>query len=89
MLTQDKLTEAIQEADKAAALCGKFCRYGAAIEDGKIHCWHNGTGSSDTSDQVVYSSKTLGLNQQALTTRLQTWLTALHNHEPHDLNADA
>lgn len=88
MLTPDQLTEAIQEADKAAALCGRFCRYGAEIVDGKYRIHHNGTGESDTSDQMVYSTKTLGLGQPALTTRLRDWLKATHDHTVHDLNGD-
>lgn len=91
MLTEDKLTEAIQEADKTAARCGRLCRYGAEIVDGKYHIYHNGTGPASTSDQLVYESAALGLAQPALTARLKDWLGALHHYEPkpYDLNKGA
>lgn len=86
MLTEEALTATIQDADKAASVCTRLCRYGGTIEKGTYHLHHNGLGNSDSDEQTVWSSATLALNQEALTTRLRDWLSALHQLKHYDVN---
>jgi hypothetical protein len=92
MLTEDALKESLQDADKAAKVCRPWCRYGGAVEAGKLHLWHNGLGPSDSDEQMVFSDGTLQLGQAGLTTVLGAWLEHLHKKPPgkrYDLNTRA
>jgi hypothetical protein len=88
MLSQDDLTTALKLGQAAGDTCGHWCRVGAAIEDGtayRIH--HNGTGSRDTDDQVVYATAPLAMTIEQLGARIGTWITGVHRGEKINLNA--
>lgn len=88
MLKLEELTEALHAALKECTpACRRFCTAGAEIEDGKYKVWHNGTGSRDTDEQMIYSAKILDLSKDVLATKLRVWVEGCHLGLPTDLNA--
>jgi hypothetical protein len=87
MLTAEALTEALQEAGKAAGVCTRICRFGSSIEDKCMILFHNGIGDSDSDEQRIDNTIALALAQPAWQQRLESWLRRLHEHGPRlDLN---
>jgi hypothetical protein len=90
MLSQPDLTEALHDGLRAAdPKCGRFCTSGAEIEDGNgYRIWHNGTGSRDTADEVVYATAPLAMSVEQLGARVGAWITSIHKGERMSLNAN-
>jgi hypothetical protein len=86
MLTPDELNRAIKQAQHEAAVCTRFCGVGGKHNESGYAIYHNGLGSSDTSEQVVSATAVLRLSEEALVQWLVPWLVATHRRQRYDLN---
>jgi hypothetical protein len=86
MLTADELNRAIKRAQREAAVCTRFCVVGGECRRSGYAIFHNGLGSSDTSEQIVSHEAVLRLPEEHLASWLVPWLVATHKRERFDLN---
>ena len=86
MLTADELNRAIKQAGYEAAVCTRFCSVGGECRASGYAIYHNGLGSSDTSEQLVSDRTALRLPEEALAHWLAHWLIATHRRQRFDLN---
>jgi hypothetical protein len=86
MLTSDELNRAILQAQCEAAVCTRFCVVGGERHESTYLLFHNGLGSSDTSEQLVYAGPILKLSELNLVRWLSSWLVATHKRQRFDLN---
>ena len=86
MLTADELNRAIKQAQQKAAVCTRLCIVGGECRKSGYVIYHNGLGSSDTSEQLVFDGAVLGLPEEALVRWLVPWLVATHKRQRFDLN---
>ena len=86
MLTADELTRAIKQAQREAAVCTRFCVVGGERRKSGYALYHNGLGSSDTSEQIVSDEVVLRLPEEGLPPWLVPWLVATHKRQRFDLN---
>jgi hypothetical protein len=87
MLTTDELGIVIEHAQRAAGVCTRFCAVGGTCGESGYRIHHNGSSSSDTSEQQVYEQWALNLPEDWLTLWLTAWLIATHKGRRFDLNA--
>jgi hypothetical protein len=86
MLTSDELNRAIMQAQRQATVCRWFCVVGGECRRSGYMLYHNGLGSSDTSEQIVADAGVLRLAEQHLSRWLVPWLVATHKRQRFDLN---
>ena len=86
MLTSDELRYALAEAQREAGVCTRFCAVGGACGAFEYTIWHNGLGSSDSSEQRVYAKPVLKLPLDYLIECLVAWLVMTHNRRHFNLN---
>jgi hypothetical protein len=86
MLTADELNRAIKQARREAAVCTRFCVVGGECGESDYAIYHNGLGSSDTSEQIVSDGAILRLPEESLVDWLVPWLVATHKGRRFDLN---
>jgi len=86
MLTSGDLSQAVKQAQRDAAVCTRFCVVGGECRESTYVIYHNGLGSSDTSEQRVDAKEMLRLSERQLTLWLIPWLEATHKRQRFDLN---
>ncbi len=86
MLTSDELNRAIMQAQREAAVCTRFCVVGGERRESGYAIYHNGLGSSDTSEQIVSDAATLKAPEEYLAPWLVPWLVATHRRQRFDLS---
>jgi len=86
MLMSDELNRAIEQAQLTAAVCTRWCAVGGECRRSGYLIYHNGLGSSDTSEQLVADKGVLRLSEWELSRWLIPWLVATHKRQRFDLN---
>jgi len=86
MLTADELNRAVKQAQQKAAVCTRFCVVGGECRTSGYALYHNGLGSSDTSEQLVSGEAVLRLPEEHLVPWLVPWLVATHKRRRFDFN---
>ncbi len=86
MLTADELRYALVEAQREASVCTRFCAVDGTCGASEYTIWHNGLGSSDSSEQRVYTKPVLKLPLAYLIEWLVAWLVMTHNRQHFNLN---
>ena len=86
MLMSGELNRAIEHAQRMATVCTRLCVVGGECRTSGYAIYHNGLGSSDTSEQLVADKGVLRLSESELSLWLVPWLVATHKRQRFDLN---
>jgi hypothetical protein len=87
MLTTDELRIVIEQAQRAANVCTRFCVVGGQCGESTYTIHHNGLGPSDTGEQRVSAGWVLKQPEYQLKLWLTAWLIATHHGQHFDLNS--